>query len=109
MLDLAKLTGELRLDYEVVTEPPLVADWGTLRAILNDTNFMANMSLEYDDESGHVKCIVNDYDFFLEPVLVLFDGYSDLFARVGTLATWAANVGIDRINSMSAYLGTDRV
>lgn len=109
MLEIAQLTGELRLDYEVVTEPPLWADMGTLRALLNDTNFMVNMSLEYDYDAGHVKARVNDYDVFLEPVLVLFDGYSDLFDRVGSLATFGANVGIDRINSMSAYIGTDRV
>ena len=107
--DIAKLTGELRLDYDFVTEPPLFADFGTLRAILNNTDIMVNTSFEYDHEGGHVKAIVNDYDLFLEPVLVLFDGYSDIFDRIGQLATFLGNVGIDRINSMSAYIGNDRI
>jgi len=108
-LTIKDFSGELRTDYAVITEPPLFADMGTFRGILNKTNFMVNMSAEYDYETGHVKAIVSDFDIFLEPVLGLFDGYSDVFDRLGTLGTFAANVGIDRLNSMSAYMSNDRV
>lgn len=82
---------------------------GTFRGILNKSDFMVNVSTEYDYDTGHVKVIVSDFDVFLEPVLGFFDGYSDVFDRLGTLGTFTANVLIDRLNSMAAYMSTHRV
>jgi len=53
------LMGQLRMEYEYVTEPPLFADMGIYRGIMNKTGFLIDTTSKYDHINSHFKIILN--------------------------------------------------
>ena len=101
--------GQLRFNYEYVTDPPLLADMGIFRGILNKTSILIDGSAHYDIADSHFQIILFDFLLDTDPFLILFDGISDLGDMITRLITYVGNVLRSRLLSVVGYVGRDRI
>ena len=99
----------MRFNYEYVTDPPLLADMGIFRGILNKTSILIDGSSVYDVADSHFQVILYDFLFDMDPFLILFDGISDLGDMITRLITYVGNVLRSRLLSVVGYVGRDRI
>ena len=84
-----------------ITDPPLLADIGSIHFQNYNTSFLINGTTEF--ENGLIYFDLTNVSLWQEPFVLHFDGISDTSDVVSRLLTFGGNVLGDRLSSMSFY------
>jgi len=93
--------GLISANYMYITDPPLLADIGSIHFENFNTTFMINGTTDFED--GLIYFDLTNVSLWLEPFVLHFDGISDTSDVVSRLLTFGGNVIGDRLQSMSHY------
>lgn len=101
ILTIKDFKGLIRANYMYITDPPLLADIGSIHFEAYNTTFLLNGTTDFED--GLIYFDLNNVSLWLEPFVLHFDGISDTSDVISRLLTFGGNVIGDRLQSMSHY------
>ena len=93
----------MTLDYEYITDPPILADVGTFELDIQNADLKSEVYFLFED--GILNADITFFDVFLDPIFVDFDGMSDISEFLSHNLNFALNVARDRYISLSKYFG----
>ena len=93
--------GLISANYMYITDPPLLADIGTIHFENYNLSFMLNGTTDFED--GLIYFDLTNISMWLEPFVLHFDGISDTSDVISRFLTFGGNVIGDRLSSMSFY------
>ena len=74
MFEAKDFNQRIILDYEFITDPPILADIGTFELDIQNVDLKAEMFFLFD---GILNVQITSLDVFLDPIFIDFDGMSD--------------------------------
>jgi hypothetical protein len=93
--------GAIKCNYMFVTDPPLLADIGSVHFENYNTTFMIHGVTSFNDKNFELDVLNISLD--MEPFVLHFDGISDTSDVISRFITFAGNILRDRLQSMSHY------
>jgi hypothetical protein len=75
MIYLKDSNFRMNMDYEFITEPPLLADIGTFEIDIQNMDIKVQVFFEFIN--GLLSLEISDLDFFVDPIFIDVDGMSD--------------------------------
>lgn len=94
---------DVNLSYSYATMPPLFSDIGDFMYNSNDTNITFNGSL-FLNEEDLMETKIKGFTYKSNPCWLAFDGVSDFSHVWGVAGTYAANLAVERLMSISNYV-----
>jgi len=93
--------GAIKANYMFVTDPPLMADIGSIN--FNSDNCTFNIYGYTAFKDNDFELIIKDINLMMEPFILHFDGISDTSDVVSRFLTFSGNIIRDRLVSISQY------
>jgi len=84
--------GALSMNYEFVTDPPLLGDIGVFRLRADNVTFRANASTDFDHDGGFFILDFNEFLYSAEPTTIKFDGFDDILNVMSRFISYVGNV-----------------
>ena len=76
MFEVKDYNQRITLDYEYITDPPVLADVGTFELDIQNADLKTEIFFLFED--GILNADITFFDVFLDPIFVDFDGMSDI-------------------------------
>lgn len=93
--------GAIKANYMFVTDPPLLADIGSVHFENYNTTFSIDGFSTFANQNFELR--INDISLDIEPFVLSFDGISDTSDVISRFLTFGGNVIRDRLVSLSHY------
>ena len=99
-------TGNMRADYQYISDPPIFADIGTFKLDIENTTAILDFTVDF---FNIIEIIINKMDFEAQPFNVQFDGVSDISDVSSRFINFVGNIIRGRLVSINKYLGPQKL
>ena len=100
-LTIANFTGGISGQYSYVSDPPILADIGDINFNSESFGLVIDGYNHYED--GHLQVDLNNLTLLFEPILLQFDGVSDISNVTTRFISSATNTITSRLSPISRY------
>jgi hypothetical protein len=100
-------TGNFKLDYMYISDPPIFADIGGFELDVANTTFL--LDVDPNVINGVLDVLIHRLELGVDPFRVEIDGVSDISDASTRFITYVGNVIRSRIVSALAYSGPERI
>ena len=99
----------LSAQYELISDPPVIADIGIFKLSLDNTTFAVNASTDFDHDGGFFVVTLHELLWEMDPFAIVFGGVSDIMDVLGRFISYVGNVIGRRLQSILVYKGPEKV
>jgi hypothetical protein len=100
-------TGNFKLDYMYISDPPIFADIGDFELDIANTTFL--LDVDPNVVNGVLDVDIHRLELDIDPFRVEIDGVSDISDVSTRFITFVGNVIRSRLVSVLAYAGPERI
>ena len=101
ILSVGDFKGHVKADYQFITDPPILADIGSLSFSSDNLTFSIDGTNTFND--GILDINLHAFTIDMQPFVLDLDGISDLSEVVTSLVNTVGNTLRGRVSSMSYY------
>jgi hypothetical protein len=100
-MTIANFSAGIAGEYSYVSDPPILADIGSINFQSPSLGLVVDGNNSFVD--NHLQMDMNNVTLLVEPLLLQFDGVSDISNVTSRLITYVTNTITSRLNSISRY------